>query len=35
MIAENGKPAFVTSVDPLLPGVTYTINISAIIDAGS
>lgn len=33
--AENGKLAFVTPAAPLLPGVTYTINISGIVDASN
>jgi RHS repeat-associated protein len=33
--AENGKLAFVTAVEPLLPGVTYTINVSGVMDAGN
>src|SRR5215213_1497230 len=31
--AENGKLAFVTPLTALLPGVTYTINVSAAVDA--
>ena len=31
--AENGKLAFVTPLEALLPGVTYTINISGVVDA--
>jgi hypothetical protein len=33
--AENGKLAFITPIDRLLPGVTYTISVSGIIDAGN
>ena len=33
--AENGKLAFVTPAEPLLPGVTYTINVSGVMDAGN
>jgi len=33
--AERGKLAFVTPVEPLLPGVTYTISVSGIVDAGN
>ena len=31
--AENGKLAFLTPADPLLPGITYTIAASGIADA--
>jgi RHS repeat-associated protein len=33
--AENGKLAFITPAEPLLPGVTYTINVSGIVDANN
>ena len=33
--AENGKLAFVTPAEPLLPGLSYTINISGVMDAGN
>jgi len=33
--AENGKLAFVTPLEPLLPGVSYTLSVSGIIDAGN
>src|SRR5689334_3741176 len=33
--AENGKLAFVTPLEPLLPGVSYTLSVSGIVDAGN
>jgi len=33
--AEAGKLAFVTPLEALLPGVTYTINLSGVVDAGN
>ena len=33
--AESGKLAFITPAEPLLPAVTYTINVSGIVDANN